>query len=168
MLNFLRKIRSLRNRAQVDEIKHQISWKVTCENMQRRIEVSTTHGFQGKESDVVYISTVRTWQNNKEQDLQSLGFLTDYRRLNVMLTRSRYANIIYGDLNLLKTNEMWEVLVGYYSNTSDNCDTYFNKSKLAMLTAQAARLCAFNDDELLESQLELSEKHDDDTMDDVN
>ncbi|KAH8088982.1 RNA dependent RNA polymerase-domain-containing protein [Cristinia sonorae] len=63
--------------------------------------VSTIDGFQGRESDVVIFSTVRS---NMERDI---GFVEDERRLNVAWTRPKLALIIIGDSDTLCSNGMW-------------------------------------------------------------
>ena len=55
------------------------------------IEVATVDSFQGRECDVVLYSTVRS---NPEG---SIGFLRDYRRVNVALSRARSLLVIVGD-----------------------------------------------------------------------
>jgi len=55
------------------------------------IDVNTIDGFQGQEKDVVYISLVRS--NQKAE----IGFLSDYRRMNVAMTRARKLLVIVGD-----------------------------------------------------------------------
>ena len=55
------------------------------------ITVNTVDGFQGRERDVVYVSLVRS------NDRQEIGFLADYRRMNVALTRARKYLIVIGD-----------------------------------------------------------------------
>ena len=55
------------------------------------ITINTIDGFQGQEKEVVYISLVRS--NNKGE----IGFLKDYRRMNVAMTRAKKQLIIVGD-----------------------------------------------------------------------
>lgn len=62
------------------------------------IEVNSIDGFQGQEKDIIYLSLVRS------NDEGELGFLKDYRRLNVALTRARIKLIIVGDMATLGTD----------------------------------------------------------------
>lgn len=55
------------------------------------LTINTIDGFQGQERDVVYISLVRS--NGKSE----IGFLKDYRRMNVAMTRARHKLVIIGD-----------------------------------------------------------------------
>eukprot|EP00124_Ichthyophonus_hoferi_P001372 Ihof_evm6s69 gene=Ihof_evmTU6s69 len=54
------------------------------------VRVATVDSFQGCETDIVILSMVRA--NRKE----TMGFLKDYRRLNVALTRARSTMIVLG------------------------------------------------------------------------
>ena len=56
-----------------------------------QIEVATVDSFQGRECDVVLYSTVRSNQQ------YNIGFLRDYRRINVALSRARSVLVIVGD-----------------------------------------------------------------------
>lgn len=55
------------------------------------LTINTIDGFQGQERDVVYISLVRS--NAKA----IIGFLNDYRRMNVAMTRAKKKLIVVGD-----------------------------------------------------------------------
>ncbi|SEQ71063.1 AAA domain-containing protein [Neolewinella agarilytica] len=55
------------------------------------LTINTVDGFQGRERDVVYLSLVRS--NEKGE----IGFLSDYRRMNVALTRARKYLVVIGD-----------------------------------------------------------------------
>lgn len=70
--------------------------------LDQNTSVSTIDGFQGRESDLVIVSTVRS---NLEGDL---GFVDDARRLNVAWTRPRLGLIIVGDDSTLNRNPMWQ------------------------------------------------------------
>ena len=56
-----------------------------------KIEIATVDSFQGRECDVVVYSTVRSNRN------RTIGFLRDYRRINVALSRARNQLVIVGD-----------------------------------------------------------------------
>ena len=58
---------------------------------QMDVTVNTVDGFQGRERDVVYLSLVRS------NERQEIGFLADYRRMNVAITRARKYLIVIGD-----------------------------------------------------------------------
>lgn len=70
--------------------------------------VGTVDSFQGSEADIVIISLVR---NNHHTGLKGLGFLTDARRMNVLLSRAKWKLIIIGSLEFLKIRLTSETLV---------------------------------------------------------
>lgn len=55
------------------------------------IEINTVDAFQGRETDIVFYSVVRSNEEGK------LGFLKDVRRLNVALSRARELIVVVGD-----------------------------------------------------------------------
>lgn len=55
------------------------------------ISINTVDGFQGRERAVVYLSLVRS--NTRSE----IGFLSDYRRMNVALTRAKVQLVVIGD-----------------------------------------------------------------------
>ncbi len=56
-----------------------------------RIVCQTVDGFQGQERDVIYISLTRSNEEGR------IGFLADYRRMNVAMTRARRKLVVIGD-----------------------------------------------------------------------
>lgn len=74
------------------------------EELPTAIEVMTTDSSQGSEKDIVIISCVRA--------NDSIGFLDDGPRLNVMLTRAKYGLYIFGNLTWLsQQDEHWRSLI---------------------------------------------------------
>lgn len=59
------------------------------------VEISSIDGFQGREADIVVFVTVRC---NAHCDM---GFLTDMRRLNVVMTRAKVGVVMIGNKNTL-------------------------------------------------------------------
>lgn len=72
-------------------------------------EVNTVDSFQGKEKDIVIISCVRS--NNEG----SIGFLSESKRLNVAVSRSKKLCIVLGDYGTIEqsNNHFWKCLGDY-------------------------------------------------------
>jgi ATP-dependent RNA/DNA helicase IGHMBP2 len=71
------------------------------------VEVNTVDGFQGQERDVVYISLTRS---NSEG---IIGFLSDYRRMNVAMTRAKLKLVLVGDSATLAQTPFYAELIAY-------------------------------------------------------
>lgn len=69
------------------------------------VEIKSIDGFQGREKEVIIISLVRS---NTEENI---GFLRDYRRLNVALTRAKRKLIIIGNPSTLQSNPIYKSLI---------------------------------------------------------
>jgi superfamily I DNA and/or RNA helicase len=61
----------------------------------------TVDSFQGSEADLVVVSLVR---NNHHANIRAaLGFLSDFRRMNVLLSRARWQLVLVASRNFLRT-----------------------------------------------------------------
>lgn len=68
---------------------------------------STIDSFQGQEADAIILSLVRSNPN------QQIGFLNDYRRINVAMTRARKQLYIIGDSSTIGGDEFYSKLLDY-------------------------------------------------------
>ncbi len=71
------------------------------------ITINTIDGFQGQERDVIYISLVRS------NDKGTIGFLSDYRRMNVAMTRAKQKLVIIGDSATIGNNKFYNKFLDY-------------------------------------------------------
>ena len=71
------------------------------------IRINTVDAFQGQERDVIYISLVRS--NNKSE----IGFLKEYRRMNVAMTRAKSTLVIVGDSATLGNDPFYRQMIDY-------------------------------------------------------
>lgn len=70
--------------------------------------MSSVDAIQGREKELIILSTVRA---NSEG---SVGFLADWRRLNVALTRARRATIVIGEVRtLIREPVIWRPFVAW-------------------------------------------------------
>jgi len=66
------------------------------------IFVGNVDSMQGREADIVFLSLVRT---------DRIGFLDNYNRINVAITRARYQLVIIGDQNFFKNHRRSNLLI---------------------------------------------------------
>ena len=71
------------------------------------IDVNTIDSFQGQERDIIYIVLVRS--NPKGE----IGFLNDYRRMNVAMTRARKKLIVIGDSATIGNDKFYQMFLDY-------------------------------------------------------
>ncbi|KAK2965465.1 hypothetical protein RJ640_008259, partial [Escallonia rubra] len=78
------------------------------------IEFNTVDGFQGREVDILLLSTVRAAKPcsaSSRNSSSNIGFVADVRRMNVSLTRAKHSLWILGNARTLQTNDNWSALV---------------------------------------------------------
>ena len=76
----------------------------------KKYSINTIDSFQGQERDVVIISLVRSNEKNE------IGFLQDYRRMNVAMTRAKKMLIIIGDSATIGSDPFYSKLLEYAEN----------------------------------------------------
>ncbi|CAH8387863.1 unnamed protein product [Eruca vesicaria subsp. sativa] len=70
------------------------------------LKVRSVDGFQGGEEDIIIVSTVRS------NGIGRVGFLTDRRRTNVLLTRARFCLWILGnEATMMNSKSVWRYLI---------------------------------------------------------
>ncbi|XP_022762920.1 probable helicase MAGATAMA 3 isoform X4 [Durio zibethinus] len=69
------------------------------------VDIGTIDGFQGREKDVVIFSCVRASKD------RGIGFVSDFRRMNVGITRAKSSVLVVGSASTLKNDEHWRNLV---------------------------------------------------------
>lgn len=70
--------------------------------------MSTIDSFQGQEAECIILSLVRSNQN------QQIGFLNDYRRINVALTRAQKKLYVIGDSATIGSDEFYGKMLDYF------------------------------------------------------
>ena len=75
------------------------------------ITVSTVDGFQGQEAEIIYISLVRSNETGE------IGFLSDFRRMNVALTRAKRKLVVVGDSGTLANHAFYQTFLDYVEKT---------------------------------------------------
>ena len=75
-----------------------------------RLSIQTVDGFQGQERDIMVIGLTRS---NAEG---TVGFLSEYRRMNVAMTRARMHLLVIGDSATLGADD-------FYAGFTQHCET---------------------------------------------
>ncbi|AJV71080.1 Sen1p [Saccharomyces cerevisiae YJM1574] len=72
----------------------------------KSIDFNTIDGFQGQEKEIILISCVRA-----DDTKSSVGFLKDFRRMNVALTRAKTSIWVLGHQRSLAKSKLWRDLI---------------------------------------------------------
>jgi senataxin len=79
-----------------------------CARISRPSYAASPTSPQGQEKDIIILSCVR---GAPEDTKGSIGFLSDFRRMNVALTRPRSSMFILGNAHALEKNKLWGNLI---------------------------------------------------------
>eukprot|EP00984_Skeletonema_dohrnii_P025585 scaffold14759_cov173-Skeletonema_dohrnii-CCMP3373.AAC.1 len=75
------------------------------------IEVKSVDAYQGRERDLIIFSAVRSNRHGR------VGFLADWRRMNVALTRAKNGLVVVGDADTLNEGDKhWDAFVSWCEN----------------------------------------------------
>ncbi len=94
-------------RAQCMYIKEEMEKDEASMSFLPHISINTMDAFQGQERDLIYISLVRSNENSE------IGFLADYRRMNVAMTRAKKQLIMIGDSATIGNDKFYGALLDY-------------------------------------------------------
>lgn len=103
------------------------------EQSDKVIDVNTVDGFQGREKDVAIFSCVRSNTG------KGIGFVSDFRRMNVGITRARASVLVVGSASTLMQDDHWTNLVnsakarGCYFKVTKPHSSFFSDSNLESL-----------------------------------
>lgn len=92
---------------------------LTSEDRFEGVEVNSVDGYQGREKEMIILSSVRANEDGK------VGFLADWRRLNVALTRAKRGIVVFGSVPTLRNDPVWSAwidhmqLVGAYHGDAE-------------------------------------------------
>ena len=99
---------------------YESNYKAKFHNM--TVEINTVDAFQGRETDIVFYSVVRSNDDGK------LGFLKDVRRLNVAFSRARELLVVVGDHQCAQRNldingqeNPFVGIIRFIRDNSENC-----------------------------------------------
>ncbi|CAF0898170.1 unnamed protein product [Didymodactylos carnosus] len=84
-------------------------------NLCQKLDIGTVDSFQGRQKDVILLSCVRATQQKLQLDdsftSTTIGFVSNRQRLNVSITRAKYAMYIVGHLKSLTVSDDWSKLI---------------------------------------------------------
>lgn len=106
------------------------------------VKSGSIDGFQGQEFDVIILTTVRSNDNG------NIGFLSDLRRLNVGITRARYALIIVCNVATLSHNITWKNYLDAIGQVQDASNSTIVRDVAQDVAADATRFSELVNDTL--------------------
>ncbi len=95
---------------QIRLIQHEFTDRFSDGIPNLKVQIQTIDSFQGQERDIVFVSLVRS------NDRNEIGFLKDYRRMNVAMTRAKFKLVMVGDSATLANDPFYDKLITYCMN----------------------------------------------------
>ncbi|XP_075094798.1 putative helicase MAGATAMA 3 [Nicotiana tabacum] len=102
------------------------------------VDINTVDGFQGREKDVAIFSCVRASKD------KGIGFVADFRRMNVGITRARSSVLVVGSASTLRRGDKhWQNLVDSAEQrnalykVSKPYDEFFSQENLKLMEVEA-------------------------------
>ncbi|MFT3980829.1 MAG: AAA domain-containing protein [Ferruginibacter sp.] len=83
------------------------------ELLPKTVRCSTIDSFQGQEKDIIFLSLVRS----NEEGI--IGFLNDYRRMNVAITRAKDQLVVIGDSATIGADPFYRQFLEYVEKNGD-------------------------------------------------
>ncbi|KAF4347573.1 hypothetical protein G4B88_009929 [Cannabis sativa] len=133
--------------AQVNLLKERFKNTFGVES-EKVVDITTVDGCQGREKDVAIFSCVRASEKN------GIGFVADFRRMNVGITRAKSSVLVVGSASTLKRgDEHWNNLV--QSAEKRDCmfkvskpyASFFSEENLKSMAVKEGALATTHDDE---------------------
>jgi len=82
-------------------------WAAAKDVLPKQMRISTIDSFQGQEKEIIILSLVRS---NDDDDI---GFLKDYRRMNVAITRAKEQLFVIGDSVIIGSDPFYNAFLTY-------------------------------------------------------
>ena len=105
-------------KAQVEQLVKEINHFPKLAIYREHININSVDAFQGQERDTIYISLTRSNDNGE------IGFLKEYRRLNVAMTRAKHRLVLVGDSATLGSDKFFEELIAYVQEHGEYRSVY--------------------------------------------
>lgn len=146
--------------AQVRHLRHKLEILNTGKD---KFKIASVDSFQGSERDYIVLSCTRS------NELSDIGFLSQWRRLNVAITRARRGLIIVGNIDTIQNDETWKSLIEYINFASGETLVKFMKRpkvekpnrKISPLNITFHRQTSFEEEDLDEEYDPFIERFDD-------
>ncbi len=94
-------------KAQIQLLNELVTKTPELDVIRELLSVNTVDAFQGQERDMIYISLTRSNEQNE------IGFLKEYRRMNVALTRAKSRLVVFGDSATLGRDSFYNAVLDY-------------------------------------------------------